>query len=95
MVLVQAENNFKKERKSIMNLIVRIKEFFKKDWSLMDTEKLIEERDEMLEHVVSYRKAYQSWDSALGRMGLKATIKKTESLIAEINEELTKRGVEL
>jgi hypothetical protein len=77
------------------NIVVRIKEFFKKDWSLMDTEKLLEERDEMLEHITSYRKAYQDWDSYLGRMGLKATIKKTESLIAEINEELTKRSVEL
>lgn len=76
------------------NLIVKIKEFFSKDWSIMDTEKLLEEREEMKEHLVSYKKAYQDWDSYLGRMGLKATIKKTESLIEEITAELNKRGVE-
>lgn len=76
-----------------MDLIVKIKKFFRKDWSLVDTEQLIKEKTEMEEHLVSYKQTYQSWDSALGRWGLKATIRETEALIAEINAELNKRGV--
>lgn len=74
-----------------MELMVKIKEFFKMDWSLMDTEKLIAEKEEMLAQIASYKKAYQNWDSYLGRIGLKATIRKTEALVAEIDEELKKR----
>lgn len=76
-----------------MDLIVKIKKFFRKDWSLVDTEQLIKEKAEMEEHLVSYKQTYQRWDSALGRWGLKATIRETETLIAEINAELNKRGV--
>lgn len=74
------------------NLYVKIKEFFHKDWSLVDTEQLVKEKAEMEEHLVSYRQTYQRWDSALGRMGLRATIRKTEALVAEIDAELNKRG---
>lgn len=74
-----------------MELMVKIKEFFKMDWSLMDTEKLIAEKEEMLAQIASYKKAYRNWDSYLGRIGLKATIRKTEALVAEIDEELKKR----
>ena len=47
----------------------------------------------MEEHLISYKKTYQQWDSALGRWGLKATIRETETLIAEIEAELSKRDI--
>lgn len=75
------------------NLFVKIKQFFRKDWKLVDTEQLIKEKAEMEEHLVSYKKTYQQWDSALGRWGLKATIRETETLIAEIEAELSKRDI--
>jgi hypothetical protein len=86
---IQIKNLFKKER--IMNLFVKIKEFFSKDWSLVETEELIKEKKDMLRYIESYKQAYQNWDSYLGRLGLKATIRKTEALIAEIDAELAKR----
>lgn len=59
--------------------------------SNLSTELLYEERKRLEKEKANYAKSIETWASILGRLGLKAAMKKCDKYILEIDNELSKR----